>query len=66
MTYLDRLLAGYEAGLVSPDGESLENLRKALDVANGAEARGRCLGAIAIALVKNGRSGTETSPPPSC
>lgn len=65
MTYLDRLLAGYEAGVAKSDGNTLESLRRALMAADGAEKRGRCLGAIAVALVKDGLSSTDSIPPPS-
>lgn len=53
MEYLNQLLAGYEAGLLVPDGKPLEDLRMSFRRADSAEERGRCLAAIALALVNN-------------
>ncbi|MGH2702163.1 MAG: hypothetical protein ACRDJ2_10380 [Actinomycetota bacterium] len=53
MEYLNQLLAGYEAGLLVPDGKPLEELRRGIRGADSAEERGRCLAAIALALVND-------------
>jgi hypothetical protein len=52
VTYLDCLLAGYEAGLGAPATAPLGEVRAKLAVAEGPFARGCTLGMIAAALVR--------------
>ncbi len=50
MSYLESLIAGYDAGCSAPLSGSLAALRAALLLASAPDERGRCLGSIAVLI----------------